>query len=308
MSRAYSIATQVLRLPTTWYSWRLPTTWDSWVQLIWEELLTFEPGLNSYFAAGYVITICALCIAWIQFFWRFVFKKWGIVYLDTWLLLVGENCRSNKNGFGKTDLELRISESLALLQASWSSSLFQNKDREIVNSLMNMESGIAQGYRGPVKSNFVQKWRLCPKVTIGNDAELQLWTTDNHSTLQLPSSLLEKMSELWPPRGDSDWRSFARQDCWKLPSQGIVSGNSYLPTKRVQREAFNPKSFTSSSNSQDPLLETLQHAVVSIFSSHLPFEEKKNLLDLILLVASPIFLYLASPPARVICQWQWSHW
>ena len=56
--------------------------------------------------------------------------------------------------------KLRISESLELLQASWSSSLFQSKDREIVNSLMNMETGIAQGYRGPVKSNFVQKWQM----------------------------------------------------------------------------------------------------------------------------------------------------
>ena len=92
----------------------------------------------------------------LKFLEDFVSKNWGIVYLDTWLLLVGENCRSNKNGFGKTDLELRISESLELLQASWSSFPIQRQgDRELVD-----EHGIAQGCRGPVKSNFVQKWQV----------------------------------------------------------------------------------------------------------------------------------------------------
>jgi len=113
--------------------------------------------------------------------------------------------------------EFWISESFGLVPGKFYHSLLHIKDRRIVDSLMNGNSRIGQEYRLRIlMSRNVEQ--LCPKVTIGywyrtvatvNDCEHQKLA---FPTLRLPTSLSETAME------DSDWRSFARQDCTQEPS------------------------------------------------------------------------------------------
>jgi len=133
--------------------------------------------------------------------------------------------------------EFWISESFGLVPGKFHHSLLYIKDRRIVDSLMNGNSRIGQEYwlRILMSRNVEQ---LCPKVTSGywcrtltvatvNDCEHQKLA---FPTLRLPTSLSEHVCSLqWKIQngGLSHGRTARR----KLPCQGIVSGNSYLPTK-----------------------------------------------------------------------------
>ena len=107
------------------------------------------------------------------------------------------SCCSNKNGVGNTAPELWISESLGLVPGKFYHSLLLSKDRQIVDSLMNRNSGIVQGYRLRIlRSRNVEQ--MCPKVTTGK----WYWTaTVNNrerlksalAPLQPPTSLLENV-------------------------------------------------------------------------------------------------------------------
>ena len=177
-----------------------------------------------------------LSMAWVQFYGNEIInEEWTSSYLIVfcWQHVALRRMQSKT---ALTNPAFWISESFGLVPGKFYHSLLHIKDRQIVDSLMNGNSRISQEYWLRIRISMSRNVELsCPQVTIDYWCQTETVNDCEHQklafpTLRLPTSLSEHVCSLqWKIRNGG--LSHGRTAHRKLPCQGIVSGNSYLPTK-----------------------------------------------------------------------------